>query len=149
MAKDVVKELNNLIQLDLDAIKAYDQAIEACDHPMIKSRLTEFRSDHVEHVDNLSAHVRALGGVPEQSRDLKGLLIEGFTAITAHGDRSALVAMSGNEQITNRRYEAAVNMPELTEEIRATVEKNRKDEARHLLWINEALDLKLWERKAA
>ncbi|HSO00274.1 MAG TPA: DUF2383 domain-containing protein [Candidatus Nanopelagicales bacterium] len=149
MAKDIVKELNDLIQLDIDAIHAYDQAIEACEHPMVKSRLTEFRSDHVQHVQDLGAHVRSLGGTPEESRDFKGWLIEGFTAIMAQGDRSALVAMKGNEQLTNNRYEAALQIPEFTAEIRSTIEKNRRDEARHLQWINEALDLKLWERKAA
>lgn len=143
---DVVRELNNLIQLDVDAIKAYDQAIEACEHASVKMKLTEFRADHQRHVTDLSAHVRALGAQPEVKQDLKGYLIEGFTAITSIGTHSALVAMQGNEMLTNSRYQAALKM-DLSPEIRVTLEKNFSDEQRHLAWIKEALNLKIWERE--
>lgn len=143
---DVVRELNNLIQLDVDAIKAYDQAIEACEHASVKMKLTEFRADHQRHVTDLSAHVRALGAQPEVKQDLKGYLIEGFTAITSIGTHSALVAMQGNEMLTNSRYQAALKM-DLSPELRVTLEKNYSDEQRHLAWIKEALNLKIWERE--
>lgn len=143
---DVVRELNNLIQLDVDAIKAYDQAIEACEHASVKMKLTEFRADHQRHVTDLSAHVRALGAQPEVKQDLKGYLIEGFTAITSVGTHSALVSMKGNEMLTNSRYQAALKM-DLSPEIRVTLEKNYSDEQRHLAWIKEALNLKIWERE--
>jgi uncharacterized protein (TIGR02284 family) len=143
---DVVRELNNLIQLDVDAIKAYDQAIEACEHASVKMKLTEFRADHQRHVTDLSAHVRALGAQPEVKQDLKGYLIEGFTAITSIGTHSALVSMQGNEMLTNSRYQAALKM-DLSPEIRVTLEKNYSDEQRHLAWIKEALNLKIWERE--
>ena len=51
--------------------------------------------------------LRTLGGEPPEGRDLKGFVIEGFTAIMSQGDRTALLAMRGNEEITTRRYDAA------------------------------------------
>ena len=145
--RDVVGDLNNLIQLDVDAIKAYDQAIEACEHASVKIKLTEFRADHQRHITDLSAHVRALGAEPEVKQDLKGYLIEGFTAITSIGTHSALVSMQGNEVLTNKSYQSALKK-DFSPEIRATLERNFSDEQRHLSWIKEALRLKAWEREA-
>jgi uncharacterized protein (TIGR02284 family) len=148
MANDVIQELNGLIKLDLDAIRAYDQAIEACEHVTIRGALGEFKRDHEQHVTDLSAQVTLLGGTPATERDLLGVLIEGFTAITSHGDQSALMAMRGNEELTNRRYASALEN-ELPLAARAVVEKNYQDEQRHLAWIKEAIDRRLWEQRAA
>jgi uncharacterized protein (TIGR02284 family) len=147
MARDVIGVLNDLIQLDRNAVAAYDQAIEACEHAHIKETLTRFREDHERHVSDLSAHVTSLGGVPEQSRDLMGKLIEGFTAITSRGDQSALLAMRGNEELTNQRYAAALD-EELTAEARVAVERNYDDEKRHVAWIKDALSRRIWEKAA-
>src|SRR5262249_52746952 len=95
-------------------------------------------------VMELEGAVRALGGQPATGRDLKGFFIEGFTAIMSRGDRSALVAMRGNEEITTRRYEAALRAG-LADETRALGEKNHDDELRHLAWIKDAIDRRAWE----
>ncbi|WP_437290475.1 PA2169 family four-helix-bundle protein [Sorangium sp. So ce406] len=147
MARDVIEVLNDLIQLDRDAIASYDQAIEACERAPIRGMLARFRDDHARHVVDLSAHVASLGGAPAQTRDLKGKIIEGFTAITSMGDQSALLAMRGNEELTNRQYAAALNEG-LTTEARAIVERNYDDEKRHLAWIKDALSRKVWEQAA-
>src|SRR5262245_47875812 len=107
MQDDAVQTLNDLIHLDIDAIHAYRQAIDACTVPEIRDHLTAFKADHERHVLDLQAAVRKLGAEPAAERDLKGFFIEGFTAIASMGDRSALYAMRTNEEITNRRYEAA------------------------------------------
>ncbi|MCC6553459.1 MAG: DUF2383 domain-containing protein [Polyangiaceae bacterium] len=148
MAKDVISELNELIKLDLGAIKAYDQAIDACDHPTIKGTLETFKKDHERHVTDLSAQVVSLGGTVETEQGLMGRLIEGFTAVASRGDQSALFAMRGNEELTNKRYSSALGEA-LPEGVRAVVEKNFEDEKRHLEWIKDALDKHIWERKAA
>jgi uncharacterized protein (TIGR02284 family) len=147
MASDVIEVFNDLIQLDRDAIVAYDRAIEACEHAPIRERLASFRDDHARHVVDLSAHVTSLGGIAARTRDLKGKLIEGFTAVTSMGDQSALLAMRGNEELTNRQYQAALD-ESLTSEARAIVERNYADEQRHLAWIKDALSRKVWEQAA-
>jgi uncharacterized protein (TIGR02284 family) len=147
MAKDIVSELNELIKLDRGAIRAYEQAIEACQTEVVREKLREFQGDHERHVSDLSAHVRVLGGTPEERRDFKGMLIEGFTAITSQGDHSALLAMRGNEELTNRKYASALEVEELTGEVRTTVERNYHDEERHLAWIKDALDQRIWEKQ--
>ena len=147
MAKDIIGVLNELIQLDRNAIAAYDQAIEACEHAHVKNTLTGFKGDHERHVVDLSAQVTALGGIPEKTRDLKGKLIEGFTAITSIGDQSALLAMRGNEELTNRKYAAALKEA-LPAEAQIIVERNHDDERRHLAWIKDSLARRIWEKAA-
>lgn len=145
----IVNKLNSLIKLDVDAVHAYDQAIEACEILTVKDTLTEFRNDHERHIHDLSEQVRTLGGTPEVHRDLKGFVIEGFTALMSRGDHSALLAMRGNEELTNRVYKAALEMEDLTPEARTVIERNYADEQRHVSWINSQLSARVWERKAA
>ncbi len=147
--REVCDKLNDLIKLDVDAVHAYDQAISACVIDEVKDRLTEFRGDHDRHIRDLSQCVRTLGGTPEVERDWKGFFIEGFTAIASQGDHSALLAMRGNEELTNRKYQNALNLTNLTPEVRSLLERNFSDEQRHLQWIRSQLDARVWERKAA
>lgn len=68
---DFLESLEALVQLDHDAVQAYDQAIERIDHIGIASQLTEFRQDHERHITDLSALIQRYGGTPpERSRDL-------------------------------------------------------------------------------
>lgn len=145
----VVEKLNSLIQLDVDAIHAYDQSISACTMAELKGKLSDFRGDHDRHVRELSDCVRELGGQPDVRRDLKGFFIGGFTAIVSQGDHSALVAMQTNEELTNSYYRRALEMEGLSPEIRDLLEKNFADEQRHLQWIKDQLAARVWERRAA
>jgi uncharacterized protein (TIGR02284 family) len=145
--KEVIELLNDLIRLDVDALHAYSQAIDACKHAEIRGKLSEFRADHERHVENLSGEVQSLGGTPDVRKDLKGFLIEGFTAIASRGDRSALLAMRGNEEVTTRTYQQALEK-DLPAGVVAAVTNNFADERRHLAWIKSAIDRKLWEKAA-
>jgi uncharacterized protein (TIGR02284 family) len=150
--EEVIKNINSLIQLDIDAIHAYRQAIEKCDVHQVKGQLDKFRQDHERHVQNLSECVTRLGGTPpEFKRDFKGFFLEGFTALrSVTGTVGALKAMKSNEMLTNQTYEKALSW-NLPVDVRNVVSRNRDDEKRHLQYIERALDQRFWEapRKAA
>jgi uncharacterized protein (TIGR02284 family) len=146
---DSNKELNDLIHLDVDAIRAYEHAIKACEHEVVASRLREFKGDHERHVRDLSECVRRLGGEPASKPDVKGFFIEGFTAVTSLGTHSALMAMRGNELLTTSTYKAALEKGDLPADARQIVERNYSDEQRHLNWIKQALDQRIWEQESA
>jgi uncharacterized protein (TIGR02284 family) len=148
MATDT-SELNDLIHLDIDAIRAYEHAIRACDHEVVASKLREFKGDHERHVRDLSDCVRRLGGEPANKPDVKGFFIAGFTAVTSMGTHSALMAMRGNEQLTTSTYKAALEKKDLPAEARQIVERNYQDEQRHLNWIRQALEQRIWEQEGA
>ena len=138
--------LQDLLHLDMDAIKAYDQAIKACEHENVSSQLRLFRSDHERHVRNLSQELTKLGEKPDARTDVKGFFIEKFTAITSIGTRSALMSMMGNETLTNARYKSALDLQDIPESAKSVIRSNYADEQRHLEWIRNALDQKIWER---
>lgn len=148
--EEIIDELNSLIKLDFDAARAYDQAIDEIDVPTIRDQLTQFRNDHERHVSNLTSLVRRYGGQPaEHSRDIKGFVIEGLTAVRSKmGTESALNAMRSNEQLTNRNYQQAVNMNFPTD-ISEQLERNFTDEQRHLQYIEQAIAGRIWEPSEA
>src|SRR6185437_7161094 len=131
--RDLIKNLSSLVQLDIDAIHAYRQAIKEIDVQEIRQKLTEFEQDHENHVQNLSQQISQLGGEPPVfKQDFKGFLIEGFTALRSKtGTEGALKAMKGNEKLTNAVYDRALSW-DLPLDVRSVVEKNRVDERRHL-----------------
>jgi uncharacterized protein (TIGR02284 family) len=143
-----IGSVQDLIHLDMDAIKAYEQAIKACEHENVASQLRSFQSDHQRHVRDLSEELRKLGEQPKATTDVKGFFIEKFTAITSIGTHSALMSMMGNEKLTTSRYKAALDLQDLPESTKQIIRKNYADEQRHLEWIKSALDQKVWERGA-
>jgi uncharacterized protein (TIGR02284 family) len=149
MEEKAMDTLKSLMQLDVDAVHAYTQAIENIEHRAVRERLTAFRGDHERHVTELSQCIRRLGGdPPERQRDFKGFLIEGFTAIRSlTGTEGALKAMKSNEQTTNKHYREALNIPFPTD-VRALIERNYADEKRHLTFVDDALADRVWEHAA-
>jgi uncharacterized protein (TIGR02284 family) len=148
--EEIIDELNDLIKLDFDAVQAYNQAIEEIDVPTIRNELTSFRTDHERHVTELTNIVRRYGGEPaEQSRDVTGFLIEGITAVRSKmGTEGALNAMRSNEQLTNREYQNAVSL-DLPMDILAELEANFFDEQRHLQYIEQTINGRMWEPSEA
>lgn len=142
----LAKKLYDLAQLDIDAARAYDQALENIDHPTVHSQISSFRADHLRHINDLSAVIRRLGEEPPSfSPDLKGFFIEGFTAIRSMtGTAGALKAMRGNELLTNRVYDKA-RAADLPADVKQLIERNFADEQRHLAYIEEAIENKVWE----
>lgn len=138
---EVIEHLNELAQLDYDAVQAYEQAIEKIDDLDIKSDLEQFRADHQRHIVDLHQVIRDLGGEPEETgRDLKGVLIEGMTKLrSVTGTVGALKAMRMNEKLTNRSYEKAIEAS-LPANVREIVLQNLDDERRHLATIETHIE---------
>jgi uncharacterized protein (TIGR02284 family) len=142
----MLERLNDLIALDYDAVGAYTAAIDRIDVESLRMSLREFQRDHERHIQDLSRVVTTLGGTPRQKPDIKGFILKGFTAITAMmGIEAALQAMRGNEVLTNRTYQMALD-EEWSDEARRIIERNFSDEKRHLAFIENALRTRMWEQ---
>lgn len=149
MDSKAMDTLKSLMQLDVDAVHAYTQAIDSIEHRAVGDQLITFRGDHERHINELAACIRRFGGTPpERSRDFKGFLIEGFTAIRSMtGTEGALKAMKSNEETTNKQYGDAM-MIDFPADVRALIERNFDDEKRHLAYVEHALADHPWERAA-
>jgi uncharacterized protein (TIGR02284 family) len=136
---EIVTRLNHLIQVDIDAINAYSQAILALEPGPVRDQLSAFRGDHERHVVDLSRIVREHGGSPRERRDLMGFMVEGFTAASsALGATAALTAMRSNEELTSRTYERAMTL-DFPADAKAVVARNYDDELRHREYISRQL----------
>lgn len=134
--EDLTKHLNELIALDYDAIAAYDQAIDRLQDPTCKSELSNFKRDHEQHVRDLGRLVSQYGGTPRQRGDAKQMVTQGMVVIRSiTGDKGIMKAMKTNEDQTNAKYEKAVQMRDIPNDVRTVLEKNLADERRHRSWI--------------
>ncbi len=133
--KTVSKQLNELIEMDFDAIAAYQAAVERLESEGLKTQLLQFMRDHEQHVARLSAAVKELGGMPVKKGDIKRLLTKGSVFIAdLFGDKAILMAMRVNEEHTNKAYEAAVK-ERFPEDIHRIVLGGLSDERHHRDWI--------------
>lgn len=138
--KNAIDKLNDLIQLDVDAVQAYDHAIKNVEYDDIRKRFSEFQDDHRAHIRNLAEMVQKLGGTPVKLEpSIKGYLLEGLTALrSATGTKAALEAMRTNEKLTNKKYEEAVGQ-DFAEEVTKLLRINLAQEQQHLAYIEEIL----------
>jgi hypothetical protein len=130
---DVVGHLNELRQLDYDAVQAYEQAIQRAEQDVeVLMDLMTFKLDHERHIVELDVVVAALGGAPaELHRDLKGVLLEGMTKLRAvTGTVGALKAMRTIEKLTHPRYDRAMELP-APRDVLLVISKGLDDERRH------------------
>lgn len=139
--KPLVHKLNDLIQLDFDAIITYDHAIEHCDDAHVRHDLQLFRTDHYRHIEHLAKVIRACDGAPiSLHRDLKGIVLEGITTMRSRGGTlAALRAMRTNEKLTNFTYRRASSVA-LAPIARVVIDQNYADEQRHLAVIQAHIE---------
>jgi uncharacterized protein (TIGR02284 family) len=138
--KSMLDKLNALIQLDIDAVYCYDEAVKRIEEDDIATTLQTYRGDHERHVDALSEIVTSNGGkAPRRSPDMKGILLQGMTALrSVTGTGGVLKAMERNEKKTNEEYGKAQawDVPAAVHQVLA---KNYDDENQHLAYVQSQL----------
>jgi uncharacterized protein (TIGR02284 family) len=131
----------DLIELDYDAIAAYQTAIERLENSAFKAKLGEFLRDHERHVEELSVWIRQQGATPPDGPDMKKVLTTGKVVMAdMFGDKAILMAMKTNEEDTNTAYERALEHDNLPITARDLISRNLADERRHRAWIVATLD---------
>lgn len=143
---EIVDNLGDLLKLDVDAIRAYDDAIKNIDLPDVQNQLRLFQTDHQRHVSDLSDCIRKLGMEPPKATpDVKGFFIQGMTKIqSAMGNEQALKAMRTNEQLTNKNYGTAIKW-DVPSDVKDLLVNNYNDERRHLNYIEQCINNRVWE----
>lgn len=138
--KRLIKQLNDLIQLDYGAISAYGAAIDHLRDLTVIEKLQEYKMDHERHVEQLQAKVKELGGRPKHHRDFKHVIIKG-KVLFAHlqGDEAILRAMKAHEDLTNEAYEEAIDALQGQEKVDSLIQRNLQDARIHRAWLEHAL----------
>jgi ketosteroid isomerase-like protein/rubrerythrin len=135
----LIAELNDLLQLDHDAVQAYTVAIDVVRDAQHRERLVEFRADHKRHIEELAGLVRARGGVPTElphpTAPLK-LAVQALGAIP--GDATLLLAFKAVEGQVRDKYDRFAKK-QYPEDVADVVGRAAQDERRHYAWVEQAL----------
>lgn len=111
----------------------------------IRDPLIQFRGDHERHVQNLSAIVTRLGGKPVDAPGFKGIVRKTMTKVAGLGGTElTLKAMRSNEEVLNKSYAHHLSL-DFPDDIKDVIRQNYGDEQRHLAWVEQALQTRLWE----
>jgi uncharacterized protein (TIGR02284 family) len=138
--KIIAKHLNSLIELDFDAVEAYQAAIDRLSEATDQAKLRQFMGDHERHITDLRPLVLELGGAPAQKADIMKVVAKGKVVLAGiAGDHAVLAAMKSNEETSTKTYRKASAEEGLPSHVRAVIERNFADEQRHLAWIEERL----------
>jgi rubrerythrin len=136
----LIARLNDLLQLDHDAVAAYSLALENLEHEGYREVIRRYRGDHERHIQELTGLIRGLGGVPMEMPHLTGAFKLGMQAVAGAGsDRSVLMAFRTNERQVRDKYRRAVG-GDLPEDVAAVVARAAADESRHYDWAVSVLE---------
>lgn len=138
-ADSIIKKLTDVVELDYDAVAAYQEAIARLDDGAAKAKLQEFQRDHERHISDLSEVIRKEGGTPPDSGDFKKVLTKGKVQLAdLAGDDAILKAMKTNEDQTTSKYESMVE-EDFPSHIHTLLKRGLEDERRHRAWIETTL----------
>ena len=137
MQGDFSSALKDLIELDYDAVEAYEAAINRLDNEDYKKALTEFKQDHERHISELSDLLREHGETPPKGASIgKQWLTKGKVLLgNIIGDDAILAAMKSNEIDTNTAYERMSIHDKIWDNAKDIIKAGLEDERRHKDWL--------------
>jgi rubrerythrin len=138
---EVMEGLNDLLQLDHDAVSAYDAAIEKFEDPDLATQITGFRRDHERHITELNELIHGLGGTPDNSRHATAPFKEALQSLGAlAGDKGLLIAWRANELQVRTKYDSyASRATSWPADVKRVIDQNALDEERHYSWVVDVL----------
>lgn len=135
----LIAHLNDLLQLDHDAVEAYTIAIDLARDEHIRDQLVEFRADHKRHIEEIAAEVRARGALPIELPHPTGPLKLAVQTIgAAAGDLALLLAFKAVEGQVRDKYRG-YSRNQYPSGAGDVVTRAAADEERHYEWVEREL----------
>ncbi len=127
-----------LVELDYDAIEAYEAAINRLKSENYKSQLEKFKKDHQRHIKKLNELLTEHGEDTINSPSSKQWLAKGKVVLGGLlDDTSILQAMRTNEEDTNVAYERVGSHKGKWEDANDILKDGLEDEKRHKKWLED------------
>ena len=135
--KAVIEDLNDRLQLDHDAVAAYEETISRLESQEHAETVAAFRRDHERHIRDLTAFVKRLGGTPKEKPHVTGILktVLVTAASKAGGDKAILTAFRVNELQVRAKYDKYAAKQTYPAEVAEIIRLNAQDERRHYEWV--------------
>jgi hypothetical protein len=135
----LVAELNDLLQLDYDAVAAYTLALNALEDPGYQDAVRKFKGDHERHIEDLTALIHSYGGIPMPMPHLSGVFKLAVQGVGAVGDDAAVVATFKSNEVQSRdKYRRAASKQHPAD-VQGVLIRAARDEQRHFDWAMRTL----------
>lgn len=133
--------LKDLIELDYDAIEAYETAINRLHNQEFKEKLNIFKADHEWHIQELVNVLKKRNIDPPSGPSVGKQWLTKGKVILANliGDNSILRAMISNELDTNTAYERFFLREDIWPEAQDIIRRSFEDEKRHKKWLENTI----------
>jgi bacterioferritin (cytochrome b1) len=133
--------LKNLVELDFDAIEAYETAINRLENKEYRDKLKTFKADHERHIRELSALLRQHDIEPPSGPSLGKQWLTKGKVILANliSDATILKAMLSNEIDTNTAYARVSIHDNIWPDSKEIINRGLKDEKKHKKWLESVL----------
>jgi rubrerythrin len=137
----LVAELNDLLQLDHDAVQAYTLAIKGMQDEQHRQTLIRYRGDHERHIQELTELIESHRGIPIQLPHLPtGVFKLAVQAAgDAGGDREVLLAFKANERQVRDKYARIAEGPH-PPDVAEVLHRGAADEEKHYAWVSDVLE---------
>jgi rubrerythrin len=138
---EILEGLNDLLQLDHDAVGAYEIAMEKLKDRDHANQIAGFRRDHERHIRELNELIAELGGTPRNQPHATGPFKLGLQSLGGlAGDRGTLMAFRTNEGQVRAKYDAyAAKANMWPTHIKRVIDACALDEERHYRWVHQVL----------
>jgi rubrerythrin len=138
---DFLNALNDLLELEYEALEIYEAAINRLENEKYADKLREFKSDHQKHVDKLTTLIKDHGKDPAVGPSGGQVLAISNIAIRKLiGDESVLKGLYGAEKDTNTAYERINNHPDKFDDAVQLLKSFWEDEKKHKAWIESIVN---------
>jgi ferritin-like protein len=139
-SNNLIKKLQELAQVDIDTVHTYNRVLDEISDDIVRTRLTAFRDNHINHITAIMEEIQSLGGEPPKlTKDFKGYVIEAFAVLsTAAGMKSALKVLKAAETISYHYYGQIISK-DIPEILKENLRKHFSDEKIHLEYIDNNL----------
>ena len=138
----LIGELNDLLQLDHDAVAAYDVALASLQSAEYKDALRRYKSDHERHIAELTRLIHEHGGIgiqlPHVPTGVFKIAMQEAGNL-GRGDVGVLLAFKANERQVRDKYRRVADHVS-DAEVAVVVGRAAADETRHYAWALEMLD---------
>ncbi len=135
----LVGELNDLLQLDYDAVAAYALALKALDDPAHQEAVRRFKADHERHIEELTELVHKYGGASMPMPHLSGVFKLAVQGVVAGADDGAVImAFKTNEVQSRDKYRRGASRQHPAD-VQDVLIRAARDEQRHFDWAMRTL----------
>lgn len=139
---EVIEGLNDLLQLDHDAVGAYEIAIEKLQDRDHADQIAGFKRDHERHIRQLNELIAELGGTPVNEPHATAPLKQALQSLGGMaGDRGVLISWRANELLVRTKYDSYASRANAwPPHVKRAIDQNALDEERHFEWVTQVLN---------